>query len=72
MRIDPARQLAFSPDWDGGGVVFDGRSGDFWAVDRDVWSALRMAAVQRDSAALSGLPAEVLDSLLAHGIIRAS
>jgi hypothetical protein len=72
LRIDPARQLAFSPDWDGGSVVFDGRSGDFWVVDRTVSSALRSAGEEAQPAALNGLPAEVLDSLLAHGIIRAS
>lgn len=76
LTVNPARKLAFSPDWSGYRVVFDARSGDFWVVCEDVHGALRSASVEPPAKgaikihSFEALSPEVAENLVAHGIIR--
>ncbi len=73
LAVAAGRRLLFSPAWAEGAVVFDARSGDFWVVSQEVRSALA-ALADRDAASAPGQEPspEIIESLRAHGIIRAS
>lgn len=72
--FDPARRLIFSRTWSQQAVIFDARSGDFWVVDGDVRDALSSANSDAALAAehMQGLGLQVIENLIAHGIIQAS
>jgi len=72
LSIDPARYLIFSPAWNGEGVVFDARSGDYWVVSEAVYNLLRVVNGEtpaNDDMIVGNIDAEIIASLGNHGII---
>lgn len=68
IEIDPSRRLIASPEWGEFGVVFDARSGDLWIVGNET----RKALISGDLTLTQSVDMDVIDNLIAHGIIRAS
>jgi hypothetical protein len=74
LNFDSARNLIFSPRWQGLSVVFDSRSGDFWVVSsvvRDVLYAA-IADSERPAEGLRKLPPSAVVALTTQDIIQAS
>lgn len=72
FELNPARRFIASPNWDGLGVLFDIRSGDYWVVSSEVLAVFRVPENDVTATALQELPHATKQNLLAHGIIQPS